>query len=193
MKQVVIAENVKEIFALYEQHGNDDYIGEKVSQIEHMTQAAQLAEEEGYEDDVILAAFFHDIGHLCEYKMPVNRMDDCGVVDHEKIGADYLRDKGFSEKIASLVQGHVLAKRYLTYKEHGYYDKLSEASKKTLQFQGGKMTDAEALAFEEDPLHELYVSMRRWDDRAKMQHLPVPSLDKYKNLAIIHLLRNTRL
>ena len=56
---------VKEVFSLYEKHGDEDYIGEPVSQLEHMSQAALLAEEEGYDDEVILAAFFHDIGHLC--------------------------------------------------------------------------------------------------------------------------------
>jgi len=41
---------VNEIFSLYESYGAADYIGEPVSQIEHMCQAAQLAEAEGYDD-----------------------------------------------------------------------------------------------------------------------------------------------
>ncbi|MDP2147097.1 MAG: phosphohydrolase, partial [Pseudomonas sp.] len=56
---------VAEVFGLYEQHGAADYIGEPVSQIEHMSQAAQLAMAEGFDDEVVLAAFFHDIGHIC--------------------------------------------------------------------------------------------------------------------------------
>jgi hypothetical protein len=51
-------EIVNEVFALYEQHGDEDYIGEPVSQIEHMSQSAALAQAEGYDDEVILAAFF---------------------------------------------------------------------------------------------------------------------------------------
>ena len=50
---------VDEVFALYENYGDEDYIGEPVSQLEHMSQAAALADEEGYEDEVVLAAFFH--------------------------------------------------------------------------------------------------------------------------------------
>src|SRR5450755_4190176 len=92
-----------EIIDLYKTYGNQDYIGEPVSQIEHMCQCAQLAEEENYDDEVILAAFFHDIGHLCEHIMEVDYMDDYGIVDHEKIGADYLNKKGFSEKITKLI------------------------------------------------------------------------------------------
>ena len=76
---------VDEIFSLYEQHGNEDYIGEPVSQLEHMCQSAQLAEAEGYDEEVILAAFFHDIGHLCEHVMEnVQFMDGYGVADQDR-------------------------------------------------------------------------------------------------------------
>ena len=34
---------VDEVFSLYELHGDEDYIGEPVSQLEHMSQAAALA------------------------------------------------------------------------------------------------------------------------------------------------------
>ncbi|MEQ1624409.1 MAG: phosphohydrolase, partial [Sediminibacterium sp.] len=69
------------IVSLYGKYGNADYIGEPVSQLEHMCQSAQLAEAEGFSEEVILAAFFHDIGHLCEHFMPVAFMGGYGVVD----------------------------------------------------------------------------------------------------------------
>src|SRR6266403_1273819 len=100
---------VNQVFSLYEKYGDEDYIGEPVSQLEHMSQAATLAEEEGYDDEVILAAFFHDIGHLCAEEGEAKSMDGMGNVDHEKLGADYLLERGFSERLAALVQGHVLA------------------------------------------------------------------------------------
>jgi len=34
-----------EIFGMYESYGGEEYAGEKVSQLEHMVQAAQLAED----------------------------------------------------------------------------------------------------------------------------------------------------
>ncbi|MDZ4810045.1 MAG: HD domain-containing protein [Bacteroidota bacterium] len=179
---------VQEIFSLYELYGNDDYIGEPVSQLEHMCQTAQLAVAEGYDDEVVLAAFLHDIGHLCEPVMIVGQMGGYGVMDHEVLAGNYLRDKGFSEKIARLVESHVQAKRYLTYKYPGYFNKLSEASKITLGKQGGVMTDAEAALFEQDHLHLLYIKLREWDDEAKLEHQPLPSLDKYKEMAFRHFL-----
>ena len=57
--------DINEIFDLYIKNGDNDYIGENVSQIEHALQAALLAENQSYPDHVILASFLHDInsGH----------------------------------------------------------------------------------------------------------------------------------
>lgn len=185
-----IQQRVDEILSLYEKFGNEDYIGEPVSQIEHMCQCAQLAEASGADEELILAAFFHDIGHLCEFAFPekkLQHMDGVGIVDHEKLGATYLLSKGFSEKIANLVQSHVQAKRYLTFKYPEYLEKLSKASVKTLAFQGGVMTKEEAEAFESDPLHKLYIQLRRWDEEAKEVAKPLPPLDHYKAMMMAQL------
>ena len=181
---------VDEVFALYEKHGDEDYIGEPVSQLEHMSQAATLAEEEGFDDEVILAAFFHDIGHLCADDMATESMDGFGNVDHEKLGADYLRKHGFSEWLATLVESHVIAKRYLTYKYPEYYNKLSEASKATLEFQGGRMNEQEALTFESHPDAELFIRLRYWDDKAKEINKPIENISHLRLLAINHLYNN---
>jgi len=180
---------VEEVFALYTLHGDEDYIGEPVSQIEHMSQAAALAESEGYDDEVILAAFFHDLGHLCASNQ-TESMDGFGAVHHEKLGADYLRERGFSDRLSNLVQAHVVAKRYLTYKYPEYYEKLSPASKATLNFQGGVMSEAEANAFELNPDANLIIRMRYWDDEAKLEHIAVDNINHLKEIAIKHLKRS---
>jgi predicted HD phosphohydrolase len=86
---------------------------------------------------------------------------------------------GFAEKVPHLVEGHVLAKRYLTAKEPSYYDKLSNDSKLTLVFQGGPMDAKEMAAVEKDALFELGAQLRRWDDLAKVESLEVPGFDHY--------------
>lgn len=185
-----IHSRVEEIINLYKKFGTEDYIGEPVSQIEHMCQCAQLAEAAGADEEVILAAFFHDIGHLCEFAFPdkkMEHMDGAGLVDHEKLGYTYLLSKGFSLKIARLVQSHVAAKRYLTFKYPDYFKQLSEASIKTLSFQGGIMNSREAADFESDPLHEMYIQLRRWDEQAKETLKPLPPLSKYKTMMLKHL------
>jgi len=178
-----ISERVEMVFDLYSKYGQEDYIGEPVSQIEHMCQSAEFAEEEGYDEEVILAAFFHDIGHLCVNLGDYSSMDGYGVHSHEKIGANFLRELGFPERVAKLVENHVQAKRYLTYRHPEYFEKLSEASRKTLEFQGGKMNEAEALAFEADPLFEISLKLRTWDEMAKEEHIPLPDLAIYRQMA----------
>ena len=176
-----------EIISLYEQFGGDEYAGEKVTQLQHMVQAAQLAEQQGYEEEVILAAFLHDIGHICVAAGKGNAMDGYGIKDHEEVGAGYLEEKGFSNKLIRLVESHVRAKRYLTYRYPEYYEQLSEASKITLGYQGGQMGVEEATVFEASPLFDLIIQMRYWDEEAKVEHLPVPDLDKYRQMIIRHL------
>ena len=184
-----ISQAVEEIFSLYQFHGDEDYIGEPVTQLEHMSQAAALAEAEGYEDEVILAAFFHDIGHLC-CADKAESMDGFGTIDHEHEGAAYLAKLGFSERLVKLVKSHVAAKLYLTYKHQEYYDRLSDASKATLVFQGGMMNPAQAWLFESDPDFELMLHFRYWDDEAKKTNTPFNNLESLKQKAIVHLERN---
>jgi 2-amino-1-hydroxyethylphosphonate dioxygenase (glycine-forming) len=182
-----------EIMSLYEEYGGAEYAGEKVSQLEHMVQAAQLAEAQGYDEEVILAAFLHDVGHISEAakgdeSMSASRgMDGYGIKDHEELGAEFLREKGFSKKVARLVESHVEAKRYLTFKDPLYYSQLSDASKKTLEYQGGPMTAEEATAFEQYPLFDLIIRMRKWDEEAKIENRPLPDLQHYRNMILHHL------
>jgi phosphonate degradation associated HDIG domain protein len=171
---------IDEIFDLYERYGQADYIGEPVSQIEHMSQSAQLAIDGDYEAEVVLAAFFHDIGHICVQANDEQSMAGFGVKSHEKIGADFLRAKGFPERIAKLVENHVQAKRYLTYKFPSYFQNLSEASRMTLEYQGGVMNKQEAETFESDPLFELSILLRKWDEEAKITNVPIISMELLK-------------
>lgn len=177
----------EEIFNLYENYGGAEYAGEKVTQLEHMVQAAELAEEEGYDEDVVLAAFLHDVGHISEAANGENTMGEYGIKDHEEIGADFLQEKGFSKKVVRLVQSHVEAKRYLTRRDPEYYAQLSDASKRTLEYQGGPMTEEEASAFEQYPLFDLIIKMRKWDEQAKIEQKPLPDLRRYKGMMVRHL------
>ena len=63
-----------EVFELYEKFGNADHIGEPVSQIEHISQAAQLAIQEGDDDEIVRATLLRDIGHICVMENESNNM-----------------------------------------------------------------------------------------------------------------------
>jgi phosphonate degradation associated HDIG domain protein len=176
-----------EVLDLYKNFGGEEYAGEKVTQLEHMVQAAQLARAQGYSDEIVLAAFLHDVGHIAEKLTEGNGMDGFGIKDHEAIGSRFLEEKGFSFRISRLVGSHVAAKRYLTRRNPGYFDQLSDASKRTLEFQGGRMTEDEADLFEEDPMFREIIQMRRWDEAAKIENQPLPGLDPFREMIIHHL------
>lgn len=182
----------QEIFDLLFRRGQEEYIGEPISQIEHACQSAQLAEAEGYDDEVVLAAFLHDIGHLCALPNE-DEMPGLGILRHEQVGASYLSKLGFSEKICRLVEGHVQAKRYLTFKNSQYFEKLSDASRQTLAWQGGRMDAEEADAFESHFLFELMIKMRYWDETAKEVNKPLPDLEQYRAMCLRHLRRQSGL
>lgn len=182
-----IEKTITTLFSIFEKHGSDAYFGEPVTQLQHACQAAEYARTEGYNDEVIIAAFLHDIGHLCVEADDDNKMENLGILDHEIVGAKYLATLGFSKKICQLIASHVAAKRYLTFKNPVYYQNLSEASKQTLTYQGGVMSEQEAAAFESDPLSILYVQMRLWDEKAKIADTPLPDLGFYKGLIEKHL------
>lgn len=169
-----VQEDEKPVFVLMGLYnsamGKSEYIGEAISQREHAAQAARAAMEDGQPEDVVLAALFHDIGHLLPDQKQMT--GNLGTVDHEFLGSAFLRGLGFSDITCALVERHVEAKRYLTWKMPDYYNKLSAASKGTLAQQGGPMTDNEGKAFEADPLGKKIVQMRTYDERAKVVDMP---------------------
>ncbi|WP_337042794.1 phosphonate degradation HD-domain oxygenase [Emticicia sp. 17c] len=174
-----ISKTIDEIRQLFLSQGDEQYYGEPVSQFEHAAQAAILAQKSGFDEEVQIAAFLHDIGHLLPAESEEELMEVYGRKDHEGVAADWLRHRGFSEKIAVLVENHVNAKRYLCYANPAYYNNLSEASRQTLAFQGGKMEKDEAENFEKNPYFDTIIRMRRWDEAAKVENQELPDLGHF--------------
>lgn len=160
------------LIQLFTQKGDAEYIGEPVSQWEHASQSAELALAAGADDEVVLAAFLHDVGHLC-HDADAPQMAGFGTLRHEQVGAEFLRRHGAPERVARLVEAHVQAKRYLTWRDADYLARLSPASRETLDWQGGPMSTEEAQAFEQDPDFEDILQLRRWDEAAKETGRPL--------------------
>jgi gamma-butyrobetaine dioxygenase len=162
---------VDEIMQLFATKGSSEYGGERVSQLEHALQAAHMAETEKAPQSLVVAALLHDVGHL---------MVSGPEAMHEELGYSWL-SKHFPPEVSEPVKLHVAAKRYLCATDNQYFSQLSPASVESLHHQGGPMTDAELDAFEEDPFFSQAVTLRHWDDRAKVENLPVPPLDSYRD------------
>lgn len=168
-----------EIVELLRGGAGEVYYGEPVTQLQHALQSAQLARDAGAGDDIVVAALLHDVGHLLGEGQIHEQL---GVIDHDRAGADFLRTRGFPETIASLVEGHVSAKRYLVATNPSYAARLSLASVETLKLQGGPMSSDEAAAFELDPLFREKLRMRSWDEQAKDPSAAVTPLEDYIDL-----------
>ncbi|ARK13474.1 HD domain-containing protein [Fibrella sp. ES10-3-2-2] len=164
---------------LFAQSGDEAYFGEPVTQLEHALQSALLAENVGADRDTVLAALLHDIGHLLPAGSEDGYMDGYGTIDHERLGADFLREHGFSEKTAQLIENHVNAKRYLVAKQPAYLARLSDASLQTLGYQGGPMTPDEVAQFEKHPYFDEILQLRYWDEQAKIPGLPTRDMAYY--------------
>ena len=164
--------------ALYDEQGDQDYIGEPVSQREHALQGAAHARASGAPEAAVLAALLHDVGHLQYPKQ--DSMAGFGTRAHEVLGAHFLASLGFSATVSALVQRHVDAKRYQVARSETYRAGLSQASQQTLHFQGGAMTLPEQQAFEADPHFELALRVRHWDELAKAPRATVPEFEAYE-------------
>ena len=174
-----IADDITACLDLYRNHGDADYIGEEVSQLQHALQCAHQAKEQ-YPNypEVILGAFFHDIGHLIalddgktiDMVFKNISMDGLGLEKHEQIGGDFLDIMGFPDTVGDLARNHILAKRYMITTDKSYYDNLSEASKQTFWKQGGYLDKDLCDAFLNDPNHQIYLECRLWDDMAKVKN-----------------------
>ncbi|CAP98563.1 Pc22g12750 [Penicillium rubens Wisconsin 54-1255] len=200
MNQQSPEEKAEALIGALEKYGQGDYIGESISQLEHCLQAAHQASKANARDELVIAALLHDIGQIIplesteEARMNLREStENVGRVGHEAIGASYLRSLGFSEVVCRLVNSHVAAKRYLTATDQRYHGSLSSASQKSLAFQGGPFRDADLRNFEEDPLRDEMVSLRLWDDAAKLEGVEAttPRAGVYLDMIIAHLLRET--
>ena len=182
-----IISNVDSIIGLYKQYGSSDYIGENMSQLEHMTRAAMIAEKNGENNQIILAAFLHDIGHLVEINNQSMKMGNLGVINHELVGRNFLIEKGFDLDLANLVGNHVKAKRYLVTKYQNYINDLSEASRQTLILQKNSMSPEEMSDFESDPLFVKSIKLRICDDQSKNILDVIKPIEYYQKMMIDYL------
>jgi gamma-butyrobetaine dioxygenase len=163
---------------LFNGPGTADYLGEDVSQAQHMLQTAALAEHDGAPTELVIAALLHDVGH---FTGPLTGADLMGGTDnrHSHVAADWLA-RWFGPTVTEPIRLHVAAKRYLCAVDPTYAAVLSEASKYTLEVQGGPMSSEEVSAFEAEPYASDAVRLRRWDDAAKDATQAVPSIDHYE-------------
>ena len=141
---------VEKILELFTRRGESAYHGEAVSQAEHALQAADLAEQEGAPDRLIVAALLHDVGHLLDGQD--EDLAERGVDGrHEEAGGAWLA-RHFGPEVTAPIRLHVAAKRYLCAVDPSYLEGLSSASRLSLDVQGGPMKAEERARIRGQPV-----------------------------------------
>jgi predicted HD phosphohydrolase len=141
-----------------------------LTELDHGLQTAALLRVTEPDDlELQVAGLVHDVAHP---------WDIAGQPHHAGMGAAAVRDL-LGDRVASLVVGHVPAKRYLVATRTEYASLLSPDSVMTLAAQGGPMSADEIATFESQPHWEAMVRLRVADDGAKVPGATVPDLDTW--------------
>jgi predicted HD phosphohydrolase len=170
-----------DLFDLMVSRGTGRYGLSAVSQLEHALQSAALAAQRNLGDAMVIAALFHDLGHLLvgdDVDLAGQGIDDV----HEQTSARVL-DSLYGRDIAEPVRLHVAAKRYLCGVNPDYFEKLSADSRESLALQGGPMSPQEIAAFDRLDHRAAALALRIIDDEAKIPGLATPGLETYRPLA----------
>ena len=168
--------SVEEVIALFERRGAEMYGSEAVNQRDHALQCAALAAENGASATLIAACLLHDLGHLVAERP--HEIGESADDVHQYLAIPFLRGT-FPETVLQPIRLHVDAKRYLCEADTGYLDRLSPASRHSLQLQGGVFNRAQSERFTSNPHALDAVRLRRWDDEAKVPGRPTPSLPEF--------------
>jgi phosphonate degradation associated HDIG domain protein len=175
-----MALTLTDIRHLFDEFGAVAYSGEPVTQLEHALQTAALAEDAAASEELVGAAFLHDLGHLLnrQGETPSKRgIDDL----HQYYALPFLRPL-FPDAVLEPIRLHVDAKRCLCAIDPEYFGKLSPDSVRSLQLQGGIFSETEAAEFLQKPYAQDALSLRRWDDLAKSPKRATPPLDHYMGI-----------
>ena len=168
---------INEIANLFTTWGTQKY-DECVSQLEHAVQCAVLAQEAGATDELVIAALLHDVGHLLALESKAGDVNISVNDKHESTAVQYLA-KSFGPRVTAPIALHVEAKRYLCAVEADYFSTLSAGSVRSLEIQGGIMNDDEVKRFESLPGFADAVSLRRWDEGAKLLNHRSPEFSTF--------------
>ena len=172
--KIINTENIVDfIGSIFERRGGEEYLGEPVTMGQHMLQGATLAEQNKEPDEIVVGALLHDIGHFTS-EFGTFSMDDTEDRYHENVGAAVL-ENFFPTVITDCCRYHVAAKRYLCATDPQYFNKLSDASIHSLNLQGGPMSEAEIINFKRNPNLKQILTVRLYDDAAKVPKMATPS------------------
>jgi predicted HD phosphohydrolase len=161
---------LSDVLALLDQAGSTEEPNEEIVGLTILNHGLQCGDRlrHSYPDDAELqvAGLLHDVGHVLA---PGDESH------HGTVAAEFIRPL-FGDRVATIIEDHVPAKRYLVATDASYRGLLSEGSLRTLTTQGGSMEPGQVAEFEHRPHFAAAVRLRRADEAAKDPHGDPPPL-----------------
>uniref|UniRef100_A0A6V0I2Z4 HD domain-containing protein n=1 Tax=Zooxanthella nutricula TaxID=1333877 RepID=A0A6V0I2Z4_9DINO len=192
--QTPIDRNVKQILGLLQSAPGKSQLAReptaprslgRVSPLTRGLRAAEEASEQGFGDELVLAALLHDCGQLLGAGDP-----HTASLPPEERASKWLRAKGMSTQVCSLVFRDVDTRRYIWHMDPGLFQSLPDSAKADLTAKGGPMAADEAAAFEQLRLFGASMALRRCCEVADMaaeDPRPPGGIAQYRCLLEEHL------
>jgi predicted HD phosphohydrolase len=164
--------NLDELFDLLAS-GKSMFDEPEIDALSHALQCGAILRAEHPDDPELAAAgLLHDISDMA---------DPNDHTDHDVRGGQLMAPL-FGARIARLIAGHVIAKRYLVATDSEYRAQLSPRSIETLADQGDALGTVDLAQMAIDPDLDAMLALRRADERAKDPSAPVAGLDSWRPL-----------
>jgi len=169
----------------YQIAARTQYGKEAVTELEHSLQCAELADQAGADEELVLACMLHDVAR---FAVPQEQVSD--TLQNAKVNSNA---KGHGARGAELMQGllpekslfcikhHAEAKQYLCLTNDNYKAKLSSASIKTLKIQSAEVDQNKLDELSQHPWWSDALKLRVWDDAAKIKGKSTRPLDYWLN------------
>ncbi|KAJ2017497.1 hypothetical protein GGI13_001439 [Coemansia sp. RSA 455] len=198
-------QRVSKVFEILKTGNKKEHVSGKMTQLDHALRVAQLAMNGDADEETVLAGLTIDIGHLItpsmvnadgDYYIYYQVTDQAGnrsAIDHGRLGADYLRQTGFSNKTSELVESNIMAKRYLLSTGFNFQIGPNDGNIVLASMKLGLLSPTEKHDFEKDPLFKQKVQLAKWNDAAvNTTEVKPPVLDTYRDMAIKNLLMSMK-
>ncbi|WP_145985432.1 hypothetical protein [Marilutibacter maris] len=172
---------VDELMALYEVFGARACVDRLRRRVEHSGHMARRALSEGFDQDVVLAAFFYNIEYVAAHAVGVRELER-----YQDVCAGYLLERGFSGRVCRIVGSRVDAERYMRFR---WPDQPPRARMEGMEGVRdlSAMSESEAGLYEGHPDFPIYVQLREWDGQKLDEGMPSGILIHIRRIASRHL------
>lgn len=173
---------VDELMALYEVFGADACVEPLKRRVEHSGRMARSALSEGFDQDVVLAAFFYNIEYVIAHASGLRELER-----YQDVCSGYLLERGFSRRVGRIVGSRVDAERYMRFRWPDQPSRTPMEGVEGAALDMSAMSESEAGLYEGHPDFPIYVQLREWDGQKLGKGMPGGILLHVRRIVSRHL------